>query len=128
MKQRILQFIDFKGINKNVFYKKTGLSNGFLDKTGSIGVDKLEKILNSFPEINVEWLITGNGQMIKKAIYLQRKDFDNELNEPIETMGRVYFLLKDIEHLKEKIKEVERERDFYQSLIKPPPIEKSDSA
>ena len=45
MIDRILQFIDYKGISKLSFYKEVGLSNGFLDKNKSIGSEKLVKIL-----------------------------------------------------------------------------------
>ena len=68
MIERILQIIDFKGINKSKFYKETGLSNGFLDKVRDIGASKIEYILNSYPEINPEWLLTGKGEMLKSEI------------------------------------------------------------
>ena len=60
---RILQIIDFKGINKNKFYKEAGLSNGFLDKVRKdIGSSKIEQILNAYPEINPDWFLTGEGK------------------------------------------------------------------
>ena len=62
---RILKIIELKNINKNRFYKETGLSNGFLDKVKDIGASKIEQILNVYPEINPEWLLTGKGDMIK---------------------------------------------------------------
>ncbi len=62
-RDRILQFIDYKKLNKKQFYEVVGLSNGFLDKTVNPGVDKLDKILNAFPEINLYWLISGKGEM-----------------------------------------------------------------
>ena len=61
MIDRILQFIDYKGISKLSFYKEVGLSNGFLDKNKSIGSEKLVKILNSYPEIEPLWLLLGQG-------------------------------------------------------------------
>ena len=63
---RILEIILLNKINKSQFYKKTGLSNGFLDKVKDIGASKIEDILNSFPEINPEWLLTGKGEMLKQ--------------------------------------------------------------
>jgi hypothetical protein len=63
-KERILQFIDFKGISKREFYLNTGLSNGFLDKVFNIGSDKLEIILSKYSEINPAWLLTGKGIML----------------------------------------------------------------
>ena len=47
------------------FYKKTGLSNGFLDKNRNIGSDKCEIISVYYPNLSLEWLITGKGDMEK---------------------------------------------------------------
>ena len=85
MIDRILQIIDYKGINKSIFYKETGLSNGFLDKVKDIGASKLELILNSYPEIDMEWLLTGKGEMLKS----QKVD-QNILKEPGESYGPDY--------------------------------------
>jgi phage repressor protein C with HTH and peptisase S24 domain len=81
---RILQLIEYKGINKNKFYIKTGLSNGFLDKVKDIGASKIEQILNSYPDINPEWLLTGKGDMLKQNIYLENTPTldTTTLNEP----------------------------------------------
>jgi hypothetical protein len=68
MIERILQIIDYKGINKSIFYKNTGLSNGFLDKVKDIGASKLELILITYPEISMEWLLTGKGSMLKSVV------------------------------------------------------------
>jgi phage repressor protein C with HTH and peptisase S24 domain len=84
IRTRILKYIDYKGITKYKFCKDLGLSNGFLDKDGTIGADKCEKISYQYPDINIEWLITGNGNMLKgydtsKSIY--------ELKEPPAEYG-----------------------------------------
>ena len=63
--ERILQIIDYKGLNKRQFYLQTGLSNGFLDKVKDVGVSKLELILSTYSEINPNWLLTGKGEMLK---------------------------------------------------------------
>jgi hypothetical protein len=63
---RILKIIELYCENKSQFYKKTGLSNGFLDKVKDIGVSKLEYILKAYPDINPEWLLTGKGSMLKE--------------------------------------------------------------
>ncbi|EKY07787.1 hypothetical protein [Capnocytophaga sp. oral taxon 380] len=67
MVERILQFIDYKGISKLSFYREVGLSNGFLDKNKSVGTDNLVKILKSYPEIEPLWLLLGEGEMLKKG-------------------------------------------------------------
>lgn len=78
--KRILQYIEYKGINKHKFYIQTGLSNGFLDKVKDIGTSKIEIIYSIYPEINLEWLITGKGEMLKKEII----NNENLAAEPIE--------------------------------------------
>jgi hypothetical protein len=61
---RIIEYLTSKGLSKYQFYKSTGLSNGFLDKEGSIGTDSCEKISYVYPDLNILWLITGKGEMI----------------------------------------------------------------
>ncbi len=66
--ERILQYLESKGISKYKFYKETGLSNGFLDKSKSIGTDKCEIINNHYHDLNIEWLVTGKGNMLVNNI------------------------------------------------------------
>lgn len=66
IQDRVIEYLEKKGISKYRFYKDTGLSNGFLDKKGNIGVDKCEKIIYVYPDINLNWLITGHGPMFKE--------------------------------------------------------------
>lgn len=67
--ERIKDFIDTKGISISAFERSIGMSNASFGKSlkngGAIGTDKLENILNTYPEINPNWLITGNGSMLK---------------------------------------------------------------
>ena len=66
-KSRILQFIDYKGISKNKFYIETGISNGVLDKKSGLSMETVEKFYSTYPEINLEWLLTGKGSMLKNS-------------------------------------------------------------
>lgn len=61
--KRLRQFVDFKGISKYKFYQLTGIANGYLDREGNIGTDKCEQIISVFPELNLAWLVTGEGEM-----------------------------------------------------------------
>lgn len=60
-----MKIIELEEINKNQFYIKTGLSNGFLDKVKDIGGTKIEQILKVFPNISPEWLLTGQEPMLR---------------------------------------------------------------
>lgn len=63
-KDKIKQYLDYKGISKNKFYSLTGLSIGFLDSGTSMGADKVKIIINKFPDININWLVLDQGEMI----------------------------------------------------------------
>ena len=64
IKDRILQIIENKGLSRRKFYQSIGVSSGFLNKNKNIGSDKLKRILAEYPDINIEWLLFGRGQMI----------------------------------------------------------------
>ena len=69
MLTRIKQYIDFKGIKIATFERSIGMSNASFGKSlrnnGAIGSDKLEKILSVYTDISPEWLLTGQGSMLK---------------------------------------------------------------
>lgn len=50
------------------FEKEVGWANGSYSSIGDgVGADKLNKIFFKFPQISVEWLLTGEGEMMKKS-------------------------------------------------------------
>jgi len=67
IKERLLELIEKEGLNPNQFYIKTGLANGFINTIGTtLRKPSVEKIERTFPELNIDWLLTGNGEMMKK--------------------------------------------------------------
>lgn len=74
-KERVLQFIDYKGYNEKkkgkslrTFSIEIGVSHVYFGKPGAIGSDILEKIFLIFPELNMDWIITGRGEMLYKKV------------------------------------------------------------
>lgn len=82
MLNRLKKYIDYKGISVSAFEKSIGMSNASFGKSlkngGSIGGDKLEKILSVYPDINAEWLLTGAGEMLKSTTKMNISHIDNE--------------------------------------------------
>lgn len=64
-KQRILKYAKYKGLSKRQIYIDTGISNGTFDKKSGLTETNIEKFISTYQEVNVEWLITGQGEMIK---------------------------------------------------------------
>lgn len=64
MRKRILKFLELKRLSRLSFYKSTGLSSGFQDKEAEIMEASLRKIANSYQDLNIDWVRTGEGEMI----------------------------------------------------------------
>lgn len=82
IKQRILQFIEFKGLAKIKFLENLGLSaSNFRGDSlfSEVGGEVIAKILSQYPELSPEWLLTENGNMIR-SYSNSNKSFD--FNEP----------------------------------------------
>ena len=105
---RLKEYIDFKNINVSSFEKSIGMSNASFGKSlknnGAIGTDKLENILQVYPDINPVWLLTGQGDMIWDPSSYQSKMVDSSQNEPIIT-----FLKEQIEKKDDKIEILSQE-------------------
>ena len=65
IKQRILSFAGTLGISKRDFYAKIGVSRGTLESKTGITEDVVTKFFATYPEVSIEWLMTGVGDMLK---------------------------------------------------------------
>ena len=66
--EKIIQYIDFKGISQRQFTAKCKLSEGVLRRGNNIGSGYLKVIKTNYPDLNMDWLLYDEGPMIKKAI------------------------------------------------------------
>lgn len=67
IKERILTYIEEKGITKSNFFSDTGIaSSNFKGKnlTSQLGGDAIVKILTTYPDVNPNWLMLGKGSML----------------------------------------------------------------
>lgn len=68
VKQRITDFIKYKGISVREFERQCGLSNGYINSiTQTVMPKKLKSISLQYPELNLGWVTTGEGSMIRKS-------------------------------------------------------------
>ena len=71
IKGRVLYFIEEQGIVKEDFYRKTTIAPSNFKGKGvesELGGDKLVSILTSYPEIDPNWLMLGEGDMLKTGL------------------------------------------------------------
>lgn len=63
--KRIKRYIESKKISVSSFERAAGLSNGYLNQLRNCpSATRLERIASAFPDLNKDWLLTGEGDMI----------------------------------------------------------------
>ncbi len=71
MKDRIKEILDSQGLNATQFAQKVNINvsalSHILSGRNNPSYDALQKIIVNFPGINVEWLMTGQGEMYKES-------------------------------------------------------------
>lgn len=66
VKERLIMFIQYKHLSKNKFEELCGLSKRYVSNISqSIQPDVVKKISLNFPELNMGWILTGEGEMLK---------------------------------------------------------------
>ena len=67
VKERLLLFLKSQGISQRTFTKTVGLSPAFVNSIRvSIQPKTVEKICKCYTQLNSSWLLTGEGEMLKK--------------------------------------------------------------
>lgn len=65
---RLAKYLEYKNISAYSFERTCGVANGYLKKqikgTGAIGSDILERIHKHYFDLDLVWLIAGEGNMI----------------------------------------------------------------
>lgn len=113
IQERIIQVLENKNITPYRFCKDLGLSMGYLDKRGAIGTDKYLKIIEYLPEISPEWLLTGQGSMLKEPAQPVPSS-----SQPQEKDSEIITLLRENNTtLKAQLKDKEEKEAFYREKI-----------
>lgn len=65
-KDRLKEYLAYKKIGRNKFEEKVGIASGYVSsKSLTITSDVIEKLYAEFPLLNIDWLLTGRGEMEK---------------------------------------------------------------
>lgn len=90
IKQNILQYIDYKGITKYRFYQLTGITRGFLDSSSGSSEETIAKFITYFKDVNISWLLTGEGNMLKETESKQKLNYLKIPQKKITADPRIY--------------------------------------
>ena len=65
VKERLIAYIEYKGLSKHKFETTCGLSSRYISNISrSISPTVIEKISTNYPELNMGWVMTGEGEML----------------------------------------------------------------
>lgn len=117
VKDRLLEFLQYKGLSQSRFEKFCGLANGYVNNIRrSVSPDKLQQISLQFPDLNTGWLLTGEGEMLREndPKTPDSASFPETGNSGSETLLMRIIESKDakIEELSRRIGELEAENRF----------------
>jgi len=120
--ERIAMYLQFRAITPHSFERKIHLSNGYFSKQiknlGSVGSDILVKIYNSYPELNMLWVLTGEGQMILDDREAQPDSKLGEFSNRYESENRkLKSLASDVDHLNVVLKDKEKIIGLYEFML-----------
>lgn len=98
VKQRIAEYLKGNNISQSVFCERVGLSKGYLGAMRkSFQPDTINNITIEFPDLDIQWLLTGTGQMLKPAKNPFSQMTEREIGESVSevimdmyTKGEIY--------------------------------------
>lgn len=116
IRQNLLTFLNYRQESKSDFYKKSNLSNGFIDKLGDrLSIKSQSKISKAYPELNINWLLTGEGEMLNNG---QKHLSQPEplINE--NSLDELYLLNKTIDILRENLERKDAQIESLFAIIR----------
>lgn len=130
IKNRIIQYLDFKNISKYEFYKLTGITNGILSQKNGLSEENTLKFLSYFEDVNTDWLFRGIGEKEKKngetvnVVEEERSEYKSPISS-LEEKERTIMLLMQLNknneelmrHQKEEIERLRNEVNAFKSQI-----------
>ena len=122
--ERIAMYLKFRNISPHAFEKKIHLSNGYFSKQhrtlGSVGSDILIKIHEQYNDLNILWVLIGEGQMIKEEMMADPAD-ESHLNQfsskYMMENGKLKILEEDLEKMQYVIKDKEKIISLYEFML-----------
>jgi len=123
---RLDMFMRYRGLNDNKISLAAGISNGLIGKgrkRGGISQENISKLIHAYPELDANWLLTGQGSMLREqsapevAPPPSEPAFPGFIEEIKSLSVKVGRLEAENEHLRAAIEAKQREIEAQQREI-----------
>lgn len=108
---RIKLFIESRNISLRSFDESVGMSKGYMSRQikthASVGGDVLERIIDTYPELNPIWLLKGEGEMLLTPTNMANED--KPLYHTPDVMARAISMYMDHPEIVMKIRNMMEE-------------------
>jgi hypothetical protein len=84
IKDRLYRYLDFKEISPSRLEKKIQAGGSYFNNVKTIGSDKLLAISKNCTDLNIDWLVTGEGNMLKSEASEANIDYKEKYVELLE--------------------------------------------
>ena len=106
-KERLKKYVKSQGLTISAFEKAINVSNGYINSISKgIGGENLMAIIEKSPNLNINWLLTGEGEMLKGGISQTISGDNNTMSGNDTYIGNND--KETIKELKERLSEAER--------------------
>lgn len=106
IKDRVIELIEFKGVEKEFFFKKIGKTSANFRgkaKLSDLSSQTIEKIFSEFPDVSLLWLMTGKGEMFAKDETIRVEEPRSEYgNSPENFKDKYIEVLEELNALRKE--------------------------
>jgi|InofroStandDraft_1065614.scaffolds.fasta_scaffold00543_5 uncharacterized small protein (DUF1192 family) len=115
IRERISQYLSYKNISDYRFEKDLDLSKGYWNKAKNPSSEILNKISGIYTDLSAEWLLRGEGEMLKRSNISQDEDSSQKnTDQDAEywkhvALSNMEIMTLHVDDLNARIKELEAE-------------------
>ena len=111
MKKRLVRFsTEHLGITIHRFEKNCGLSNSYCSNSNAVGTYAQKKIISAYPELSMDWVVTGKGDMLINEDVSRDDIVDSSIINEVKEESAAF------NQIKEEVLATKRELELYKML------------
>jgi cytochrome b involved in lipid metabolism len=88
LKERLSHYLKTKKIGVSEFERSLGMAPSHFYKVNSIGSDLVAKISKEYPDLDLNWLLTEKGEMLKIRTVDRMIDYINAMGDDVERVDK----------------------------------------